>query len=270
MSTSKILAFRDAWSTVPYALLPGRSPLHQSILMHIAHMNLTRDEENQPTAAELSELCGVTMSTFLIGVRALEEEGIVLVEKKSGTGNRYFLVLPPESTGVSSNRYRNCLCITRNYVTHNTKQITLTHNNFESERKNEDKNGMFDPSSLPDETVSVDWVIQTYQTIAEKMHFPSIRTVSAGRRSMILRRIKSFPKREEWQSMFRRLEQSPHLSGEGWFSFSFIIESDDNFEKVTNGWMDWKKKQEGKMPVNKLPEDSSYLEDLKRQGQTNA
>ena len=53
-------------------------------------------------------------------------------------------------------------------------------------------------------------------------------------------RLKSF-KHEDVEKFFISLSESNHIFSEKWFTLDFCIKSDENFEKVINKWMEWKK-----------------------------
>jgi hypothetical protein len=42
-------------------------------------------------------------------------------------------------------------------------------------------------------------------------------------------------------NFFNSLSESNHIFSEAWFNLDYCVKSDDNFEKVTNKWMEWKK-----------------------------
>lgn len=66
-------------------------------------------------------------------------------------------------------------------------------------------------------------------------------------------RVKSF-KIEDIQKFFLSTSQSSHIFKENWFTLDFCVKNDVNFEKVINKWMDWRKNEIKKTPINQSAE----------------
>jgi hypothetical protein len=238
-------------------------------------MNLTQSEEDQPTADELAEMCGVSLSTFQTAAKALEEEGTLIVIRKSGDSgpvrSRFYINAEKASMFCSlATRNATRTRVTRNYVTHNTLTRTNTLNKYiESERNKEEETTLFTAEEASIGAVTPQWVVDTYSKIAAANGLPGIRHVSPIRIAQIQKQIKHFPDLSSWEAMFARLAVSKNLAGKSWFSLTFILESPNNFEKVTNGWMDWEKEQP-KGSANKLPADEDFHSQLTQQGRKHA
>lgn len=313
MNQPNILISRGSWATVPYGLIVGRSPLQQSILLHISHMNLTIQKEEQPTANEIAEMCGISLSTFHSAVSVLEQEGVIVIIRRSGSDGRnlntYFVAMPltavepEENPPEKDSRYactRAPSSVTRSLLhkhTHNTntlyrfcydfyqshiRSIEKTHKKthpksshfFEgdSDRGEEPSKPLtetlFEPADEKLQAVTVEWVMENYNSAAKEAGLSRVTKVSEIRMTKIKKLIKHFTTREEWKEMFDRLAKSGHLKKEIWFHFDFVIHSPENFEKVARGWMDWKLEQNPLAP-NRLPEDVDYHSQLTQQGRKN-
>lgn len=83
-------------------------------------------------------------------------------------------------------------------------------------------------------------------------------------------RLKSF-KHEDVEKFFISVQESKHIFSEKWFTLDFCVKSDENFEKVINKWMEWKKKKEEKPFYSVLfeqKEDKRQVDILSEFGET--
>lgn len=58
--------------------------------------------------------------------------------------------------------------------------------------------------------------------------------------NQILARFKTF-KESGFNEFFQNLSRSSHVFNEKWFTLDRCVKSDDNFQNVIDGWMEWKK-----------------------------
>lgn len=110
------------------------------------------------------------------------------------------------------------------------------------------------------EAQKIEWVFNRYNTVALKHKLPVIRKITDTRKRKLKARIQDFPAPDIWDELFSALAKSaPYLKSEAWFNFDFVIKSTENFEKVLNQWMRWKKKS----PKGTAPEEPSYLSNMR-------
>lgn len=88
-------------------------------------------------------------------------------------------------------------------------------------------------------------VFDRYNTIAKKKNLKVHRKLTQEMKRKILARRKTYRSWEEWSDMFKCLRNSKYFgnvdrSEYSWFDLNFIVRGDTNFEKVCDGWMDWK------------------------------
>lgn len=77
-----------------------------------------------------------------------------------------------------------------------------------------------------------------------KEKFPTKPQPRAGTyRAKIVTRFKSSHFRENWKAALDRAARSETLKAESWFNFEFFVRDEKNYQKMLDGWMDWKDKR---------------------------
>ena len=66
---------------------------------------------------------------------------------------------------------------------------------------------------------------------------------TAAQREKVGERLKSVHFQEKYETALATAAQSPTLQSETWFSFDFFVKDEVNYQKMLDGWMNWKDKQ---------------------------
>ena len=93
-----------------------------------------------------------------------------------------------------------------------------------------------------------------------KPHLKPKRKISAATNKKMNARIKEHPEPSDWVDLFQKIQQSPVLGitdDTSWFNFDFIFRNADQFDKIMDGWMDWK-------VSGKKPEEISETEKARK------
>ncbi len=67
---------------------------------------------------------------------------------------------------------------------------------------------------------------------------------TAAQREKVQERLKSVHFQEKYETALATAAQSPTLQSETWFSFDFFVKDEANYQKMLDGWMTWKDKQQ--------------------------
>ena len=63
-------------------------------------------------------------------------------------------------------------------------------------------------------------------------------------------RLKSSHFRDNYETALATAAQSPTLQSESWFSFDFFVKNEANYQKMLDGWMTWKDRQQNGAAAN--------------------
>lgn len=98
------------------------------------------------------------------------------------------------------------------------------------------------------EEIHADTFKKNWNEYARYYNFPKIMKMTKKRREKLKKRLQTYQKKE----IFYQLQKSQHLANHSWFSFDWLIKSDENIEKFLNGNYDWlkPKKEKEKEAVN--------------------
>lgn len=73
---------------------------------------------------------------------------------------------------------------------------------------------------------------------------------TAAQREKVRERLKSSHFRENYETALATAAQSPTLQSESWFSFDFFVKNEANYQKMLDGWMAWKDRQQNGTAVS--------------------
>lgn len=73
---------------------------------------------------------------------------------------------------------------------------------------------------------------------------------TAAQREKVRERLKSSHFRDSYETALATAAQSPTLQSESWFSFDFFVKNEANYQKMLDGWMAWKDKQQNGTAVS--------------------
>ncbi|MBK8903466.1 MAG: hypothetical protein IPM53_19945 [Anaerolineaceae bacterium] len=73
---------------------------------------------------------------------------------------------------------------------------------------------------------------------------------TAAQREKVRERLKSSHFRDSYETALTTAAQSPTLQSESWFSFDFFVKNEANYQKMLDGWMTWKDKQQNGAAAN--------------------
>jgi hypothetical protein len=72
----------------------------------------------------------------------------------------------------------------------------------------------------------------------------------AAQREKVRERLKSSHFRNSYETALVTAAQSPTLQSESWFTFDFFVKNEANYQKMLDGWMTWKDKQQNGAAAN--------------------
>lgn len=179
------------------------------------------------------------------------------------------------TNALSTNKNINALSTDSSSGADSGESCALTEKTKEKSKKrnpvlSEDSIGASDEASdsISDLSRKRNIIISRWNKLADKMKFPKVRKPSTYY-PLIDARLRSFPKKSDWDDFFRAIEESPLLAKESWWHFEGAFRNDKRFEAVCNKWMDsrLKEKYEGKTPSNSYTggeRDRQVIEELRK------
>jgi hypothetical protein len=90
---------------------------------------------------------------------------------------------------------------------------------------------------------TVDRIISTWNKKVKETALPQVKKSTKDLTDKIKARLKNFDEKEFGLS-FDKVVKNNYLHGANWFKLAWMVKDDTNFEKVIDGWMDWKNKDE--------------------------
>jgi len=110
-------------------------------------------------------------------------------------------------------------------------------------------------------------LLQWNELAADRPHLNTKKSISATLRKKMNTRIKEHPRIEEWADLLYKVEQSKVLGIHpdcAWFVFDWIFSSPQNYDKIMNGWMEWKAvdnkidpEAADRLAINKIIDDAN-------------
>ena len=67
---------------------------------------------------------------------------------------------------------------------------------------------------------------------------------------------------KEFYLSFDKVVKNTYLHTENWFKLAWMIKTDTNFEKVIDGWMDWKNKKDNKHNEKDVDDEMQRMKEL--------
>lgn len=187
-----------------------------------------------PSVAHLCEITGQDRKTVIANVAELERRGIIAdTGERCGATKQIKVYNAAIGTVPETEQFQK-----RNGSENGRKQSQKrdTEPSLEPSTPIIPK-GMTSPDP---EQVSIDEVLEGWNSLAAKHGLAQIRKLTALRRRKVQSQAKSFTV-ADWQAVFAKISQSPFLKGEnrqGWrCDFDFIL-SENNFVKILEGKYD--------------------------------
>jgi hypothetical protein len=104
---------------------------------------------------------------------------------------------------------------------------------------------------------SIDEVIDPVDAVfdAWESHFPGKPQPrrTDEERQKVQTRLKNSHFRENYETALMTASKCRSLHHESWFLFEFFVKNDSNYQKMLDGWMDWKDKQTNSTLINSDP-----------------
>lgn len=186
-----------------------------------------------PGLAKLSKKTRLGRRYVIDLVDQLEKAGAIKVERRRqgelNLSNIYMVVVPNSPVVNLSSLGSEPQTTTPNepqatrVVVPNSPESSLNHKSEPSKKQ----------TAAPDFT---DEILVTWKELFPEKPQPKSATI----REKLKARMKNADFVENWRAALKRAADTGCLHKESWFNLAFFLRNDESFQKVLDGWMDWK------------------------------